>query len=98
MTIQCKVCGCSIKSIGPASVNDAHEVLELMAKHLVSRHKRQAQSLKEQIDTLFLLLSTYMMIRHYVTIPPDEIELFQKVHEGELALMSLLSAEEKTVS
>jgi hypothetical protein len=98
MVIHCKLCHFAIKPLGPLQVTESEQVMELMAEHLVARHPREAASLKQDLMLLGLLLSPYLMIQRYVTIPEGETALRETVDKAESALMELFAPETKTAS
>lgn len=98
MTIRCKVCKCAITSIGPPHQRETEQVMELMARHLVSRHKDKALTLKQDSTTLYLLLSTYLMITRYVDVPPAETVLLKAIQDGTQALLTLFAEDVKPVA
>jgi len=69
------------------------KVMKTMAEHLLSQHKKQAAALGEDIATLQMLLSTYLLIKHYVNIPPEEKTLLQSFHDNEQSLVNLFGFE-----
>lgn len=87
MTIHCKVCGLSIKST--SGIAPEGKVMEMMANHLVNCHRKDAVSLKQDIDSLYMLLSTYLLMRDYVSIPDDEPELLETYRAAESAISEL---------
>ena len=98
MTIHCKLCHFAIKNIGPPIQREIEQVMELMARHLVSKHKDKALTLKQDSTTLFLLLSTYLMITRYVDVPPTETVLLKAIEDGTQALLGLFAEEAKPVA
>lgn len=98
MTIHCKVCGFTIKPIGPPSVSDSEKVMETMARHLVSRHKPEALALKQDLAVLTLLLSSYLLLQRYVRIPSEETELLKTFEQAEQTLLGIFAADPKPAS
>lgn len=91
MTIYCKLCGHKIRSAKPDEEAQKH-VLEQMSRHL-GTHPDQAATLGKSIMTGSQLLATYLLIKHYVTIPQDETALLQSFEENERSLKSIFELE-----
>lgn len=98
MTVRCKLCKCAIKSIGPPTDNETAQVMELMTRHLVSRHRDKALTLKQDAETLFLLLTTYLMVARFVDVPPTETVLLQTIEAATQSLVSLFAEDAKPVA
>lgn len=94
MTIQCRHCKCAIKSVGPPSDFEEAQVLELMARHLVAKHRDKAALLQEEVG----LVSTYLMISRHVTVPPAETVLMKLFEESAEAVMRLFANDAKPVA
>ena len=97
MIIHCKLCKCAIKSIGPPNELETAQLMELMARHLVSRHKSKAEELKLDVQALMPLLSTYLMITRFVDVPPDQTVLAQAIDAATQALIRIFAEEAKPV-
>lgn len=90
MTIYCKLCDFPIRSTQPESLAQS-EVMETMTKHLVASHQEQAVSLGADIGELQKLLSTYLLIKHYVRIPPDEDSFRTTFQANEESLLEMFA-------
>lgn len=97
MILHCKLCKCAIKSIGPPNEFETAQLMELMARHLVSRHKSKAEELKLDVQALLPLLSTYLMITRFVDVPPDQTALSETIEAATQALLRIFAEETKPV-
>lgn len=89
MTIYCKICGQSIRSDKPDAQAD---VLMQMGTHL-KQHQEQSIRLKESIVMATQLLATYLLIKLYVRIPPEEKELLETFDQNEAELITIFGLE-----
>jgi hypothetical protein len=71
--------------------------MEIMAKHLIGKHKNEAIALRQDVDALYILLSGYLLATRYVRIPPEETGLLKAVTEGNQALLNLFAEDVKPV-
>lgn len=93
MTIYCKICNRPIRSDKPDAQAD---VLMQMGTHL-QQHQEQSVRLKQSVLIGTQLLATYLLIKLYVRIPPEEKELIDSFDQNEeelIAIFGLESAEE----
>lgn len=95
MTIHCKLCGHTIQPRGPDATAAG---MEEMVRHLLSHHNRDAAALKQDIDTLHVLLASYLLIKNYVRIPPQETELQKHFGDLEQSLVNLFAFEPRATN
>ena len=89
MQIFCRVCNQAFQSQSP---NAPREVLEAMTQHLAA-HANEAQVLGRSVATALQLLSTYMLVKHFVTVPAEEKQLRDLMKQNEDTLRSILGAQ-----
>lgn len=81
MTISCNICGQKFTSVRPAA-EQQQDVLVQMTNHLGS-HQEQAVSLAKDVRAVTQLMATYLLIKKYVRIPPEETALLANYEEME---------------
>ena len=91
MTIRCKLCQHELRSMVAGSKAQAH-VMEQMTKHLVEQHKPEAT----ELSLIVAATSTYLLLRRYVDIPPDETELLHTFERNEQSLFEILEVDSAT--
>lgn len=94
MTIYCRLCNCKIDSRKdlPAGKSEESDCLESLSRHLVSRHPKQALELKDDLDSLPLLLATYLLIKNFTNIPPESDSLQRHFEQNEQLLLDMFGA------
>jgi hypothetical protein len=90
MTVYCKLCRHAAHSAEPHESAQSI-VLTALANHLVTSHTPEAAQLANDIATLQMLLSTYLLVTHYVEVPAGEKALLQNIAENEQALVNLFA-------
>jgi hypothetical protein len=94
MIIFCKICGHRILSPKPA--NEAQrDVLQQMSNH-IGTHQDHAITLAKTVVAASQLLATYLLIKRYVRIPPEEKELLETFRENEESLIQIFGLELET--
>lgn len=95
MTIYCQLCKHQINSRHdlPSDKSPESDCLESLSRHLVSRHPKQAAELKNDIDSLPLLLATYLLIKYFANIPPESASLQKHFEENEAILLAMFGAD-----
>lgn len=93
MTISCKICGHKFTSSRPAAEQQM-DVLVQMTKHL-GTHQEHAATMKKTTETLIELITTWVLITDYVTIPPDQTELLESLEKMEDALAEVCGFEKE---
>lgn len=88
MTIHCRLCDWPIKSLHP-DLSAQSQVMKSMAEHLVKCHEKEARNLARDMVTLQMVITTYLMLKHYVRIPAEEGAMLQAFEENEQALINL---------
>lgn len=95
MTIYCKLCNLPITSGLALTTPESEQVMELMARHLVAKHKSAAVELKQEVDMLYPLFASYLLITRYVRVPPTASELLKAMEDGAQAIANLLAESAK---
>lgn len=91
MTIFCKICGQKLNSTRP-DAEQQKDVLTQMSNHIGS-HQEQAVTLAKSIVQGSQLLATYLLLKKYVRIPPEEKELQISFQENEKILIEIFGLE-----
>jgi hypothetical protein len=91
MTIFCKLCGHKIQSGQPPD-EAQKDVLQQMTNH-IQQHQDHAQRLAKTIMTASQLIATYMLIKKFVRIPPEEKQLLQSFDDAENCLLDMVGIE-----
>ena len=92
MTIKCRLCGLPLDSGLPAAQAQA-DLMQRMTEHL-GRHKNEAAELAMLVELAPKLIASYLLLSRYVTIPPNETELWQTFRESERALLEVFGIAE----
>lgn len=95
MTIYCRLCDHRVDSHKglPPDKSEESDCLESLARHLVSRHPMQALELKADMDSLPLLIATYLLIKHYTKIPPEAVSMQQHFEANEQLLLEMFGVD-----
>lgn len=94
MTIYCRLCNQRVESkkdLAPGTSEES-DCLQSLSRHLVSRHPKQALELKDELkdlDSLPLLIATYLLIKHFANIPPESDSLQRHFEENEQLLLEM---------
>lgn len=93
MTIYCKLCNHRVSSRPNLEADKSEEgdCLESLSRHLVSRHPAQALELKNDLESLPLLIATYLLIKGFATIPPESGSLKKHFEENEQLLLEMFA-------
>lgn len=94
MTIYCRICNYEVnsrKDLAPGKSEES-DCLESLSRHLVSRHPKQALELKNDIDSLPLLLATYLLIKYFAIVPAEADSLQKHFEENEQLLLEMFGA------
>ena len=87
MTIYCKLCNHRVSSkpdLGPDKSEES-DCLESLSRHIISRHPTQTLELKTDIE----VITTYLLIKNFVSIPPESASLQQHFREIEQVLLEM---------
>ena len=63
-----------------------------MSNHM-SHHQEQAVSLAQSIEACRFLVATYLLIKKYVRIPPEEKEMLANFQANEAILIEIFGLE-----
>ena len=91
MKIYCRLCNYEVNSRKdlPSGKSAESDCLESLSRHLVSRHPKQALELKDDLDSLPLLIATYLLIKHFANIPPESDSLQRHFETNEQLLLEM---------
>ena len=91
MTIRCSICQHELRSMVAGPQAQAH-VVEQMTKHLMEQHKPEAA----ELAMIVAATSTYLLLRRYVDIPPQETELLNTFERNEQSIFEILELDSAT--
>jgi hypothetical protein len=94
MIIFCKICGQKFNSNRPEA-EQQKDVLVQMANHLKS-HQEQSVSLAIDVKNVIEAITTYLLIKDYIRIPPEEQQLLKSYHEMESCLVEIFGLSQET--
>lgn len=88
MTIYCKLCNHRVDSKKRLDAkSEESDVLESLSRHLVARHVDEASLFKNDLESMPLLIATYLLIKRYVRIPAESKALQEHFDQNEQLIL-----------